>query len=178
MRPALPVSSPTAFPGASDPLGLPVLPCSPLPDPVHLSVCGRGQAGGCLGRGDVKLRTGEPDRKVTGAFLVSRADPGCGPGGAAGRTGLGSGRTSRVPELFEVGASFPESHGIVKKWGTWRDFRVAGSRWADTELFLVGRGRGGWVTLNSGERQAGRAEDLISQDALGSAPRNFLLEVP
>lgn len=71
MRPALPVSSPTAFPGASDPLGLPVLPCSPLPDPVHLSVCGRGQAGGCLGRGDVKLRTGEPDRKVTGASRES-----------------------------------------------------------------------------------------------------------
>lgn len=46
-------------------------------------------------------------------------------------------------------------------------------RWA--ELL---RGRGGWVTLNSGEMQAGRAKDLISQDALGSAPRNFLLEIP
>lgn len=38
------------------------------PSPVHLSVCplAEGRQAAALGGGDVSLRTGEPDRKVTG----------------------------------------------------------------------------------------------------------------
>lgn len=176
-----PLLPPLRFLGPQILWGFQSSPLPPPPDPVHLSVCGRGQAGGCPGRGDVKLRTGEPDRKVTGASRESWCPEltlGVALEGQLGGLGWGVRELPGCLNFLKWERHSRGHAGLLKKWGTWRDFRVTGSRGADTELFLLGGGRDGWVTLNSGERQAGLAEDLIFQDALGSAPRNFLLEVP
>lgn len=103
-RPALPVSFPAACPGASGPPGLPAL--------LHLSVClsvTEGRQAAALGRGDVSLRTGERDRKVTGASREGGCPEltlGVALEGQLGALSWGVGGLPRAPELSEVGARF------------------------------------------------------------------------
>lgn len=176
-----PLLPPLRFPGPQILWGFQSFPLPPPPDPVHLSVCGRGQAGGCPGRGDVKLRTGEPDRKVTGASRESWCPEltlGVALEGQLGGLGWGVRELPGCLNFLKWERHSRGHAGLLRNGGHGEISGSLGAEGLTQSCSFWGGGRDGWVTLNSGERQAGLAEDLISQDALGSAPRNFLLEVP